>query len=123
MRSSAIGDRLRQERERQGLNQEEFGLRGGVNRNTQGKYEKGERSPDSEYLAAHAEAGVDILFVLVGTRSALPADSLTNIESEIVGHLRAMTPYNLESIRRMSFALAVQDGGLDSTERWRRCRG
>ena len=76
VQTSAIGERLREERERLGLNQEELGQRGGVNRNTQGKYEKSERSPDAAYLAAVAECGVDVLYVVTGARQ-MRLDAMT----------------------------------------------
>ena len=69
-----IGARLREERERLGLNQEGFGQLGGVRKLAQLLYEKDERKPDSDYLVAVAAAGVDVLFVLTGRRqSDLPA--------------------------------------------------
>lgn len=69
-----IGSRLREERERLGLNQEGFGQLGGVRKQAQLLYEKDERKPDSDYLVAVAAAGVDVLFVLTGQRqSDLPA--------------------------------------------------
>ena len=69
-----IGARLREERERLGLNQEGFGQLGGVRKQAQLLYEKDERKPDSDYLVAVAAAGVDVLFVLTGRRqSDLPA--------------------------------------------------
>lgn len=57
------GDRLREERVALGLKQEEFAQLGGVNRNTQGSYEKGELNPDTAYLTAVATAGVDVFYV------------------------------------------------------------
>ena len=69
-----IGSRLREERDRLGLNQEGLGLLGGVRKQAQLLYEKDERKPDSDYLAAVAGAGVDVLYVLTGQRQdALPA--------------------------------------------------
>lgn len=65
-----IGLRLREERERLGLNQEGFGELGGVRKQAQLLYEKDERKPDSEYLAAIAEGGVDVLYVLTGQRQS-----------------------------------------------------
>lgn len=65
-----ISDRLREERERLGLNQVEFGAVGGVKKLAQINYEKGERHPDSAYLAAIAAAGADVLYVLTGERSS-----------------------------------------------------
>ena len=69
-----IGSRLREERDRLGMNQEGLGLLGGVRKQAQLLYEKDERKPDSDYLVAVAEAGVDVLYVLTGKRQdALPA--------------------------------------------------
>lgn len=64
-----IGERLREERERLGLNQTELGARGGVSRKTQFNYESGERLPDAAYLAKVMDAGVDVLYVVTGNRS------------------------------------------------------
>jgi len=61
-----IGERLREERERLRLNQEQLGEIGGVRKQAQLLYEKGERSPDAQYLAAVATTGVDVLYVLTG---------------------------------------------------------
>ncbi|WP_418648871.1 helix-turn-helix domain-containing protein [Thauera butanivorans] len=72
-----VGERLREERERMGLSQEAMGAIGGVKKLAQFNYEKGERAPDSTYLAAIAAAGADVLYVLTGQRSgdapAVPA--------------------------------------------------
>ena len=64
-----ISDRLREERERLGLNQVEFGSIGGVKKLAQINYEKGARHPDSAYLAAIAAAGADVLYILTGQRA------------------------------------------------------
>ncbi len=63
---NGIGKRLRGERERLGLSQADFAGRAGITRNTQAKYEAGERSPDASYLALVAEIGVNVPYVLVG---------------------------------------------------------
>lgn len=67
---SAIGERLREERNRLGLSQSDFGSRCGVQKNTQIHYESGERDPKSDYLVAAAGLGVDVLYVITGARSA-----------------------------------------------------
>ena len=64
-----IWDRLREERVRLGKSQEKFGAIGGVARNAQSNYEKGSRLPDARYLAAVADAGADIQYILTGERS------------------------------------------------------
>lgn len=65
---NTIGERLRAERERLKLSQDDFAELAGLTRNTQIKYEKGERSPDAAYLAALAERGLDVLYVVCGIR-------------------------------------------------------
>lgn len=109
MQTSASGDRLRYERERLGLTQDELGRLGGVNRNTQGKYEKGERNPDSAYLEAVISAGVDVLFVLTGTRQPAAENNLNVLEMEVIDYLRQMSDYSKETVRRTAFALSSVD--------------
>lgn len=65
-----IHDRLREERERLGMSQDAFGEIAGVRKQAQHLYEKGERHPDTRYLAAIAAAGADVLYILTGQRSA-----------------------------------------------------
>ena len=82
----SIGDRIREERDRLGFNQTAFGAIGGVRKQAQLKYEKGERFPGADYLAAIAKVGADVQYVVTGQRasSALAAD-----EQELVGLFRA----------------------------------
>lgn len=67
-----IGERLKEERERIGLSQTALAQIGGVGKTTQIKYEKGSSSPDSAYLSAVSEEGVDIFYVLKGQRFGTP---------------------------------------------------
>ncbi len=67
-----IGDRLKAERLRLGLTQEEMAGVAKVARSAQANYEKGERSPDTQYLALACGAGVDIGFVITGVRTGIP---------------------------------------------------
>ncbi|CAJ3422010.1 transcriptional regulator [Burkholderia pseudomallei] len=67
---NTIGSRLREERLRLGLSQDEFAAVGGVLRRAQSNYESDDRSPDAKYLSAIAELGVDLLYVLKGLRQA-----------------------------------------------------
>jgi transcriptional regulator with XRE-family HTH domain len=63
------GTRLREERERLGMNQDDFAATGGVGKRALIHYEKNERSPDTTFLSAVAAAGVDVLYVITGQRS------------------------------------------------------
>ncbi|CUK22110.1 Helix-turn-helix domain [Achromobacter sp. 2789STDY5608615] len=76
----SIGNRLREERKRIGLDQGPFGQIGGVQTVAQSNYENGKRMPDAAYLEKVAAAGVDVLYVLTGTRSLSQADLFADLK-------------------------------------------
>ncbi|EHP5887392.1 helix-turn-helix transcriptional regulator [Salmonella enterica] len=63
-----IGDRLREERERLGLSQDELAATASITRKTLYNYENGVRSPDAEALAVWNELGMDVYYVVTGMR-------------------------------------------------------
>ncbi|EBQ9987690.1 XRE family transcriptional regulator [Salmonella enterica subsp. enterica serovar Oranienburg] len=65
---TTIGERLKEERTRLGMNQTDFAMAGGVQKHAQIRYEKGERSPDGNYFEAVSKIGVDVLYVLTGRK-------------------------------------------------------
>ncbi|WP_184415190.1 XRE family transcriptional regulator [Rhodocyclus tenuis] len=65
----SIGDRLKGERGRLGLNQADFSAVAGTTKKSQIGYEKDVVAPDAAYLAAIAAAGADIRFIVTGQRS------------------------------------------------------
>jgi transcriptional regulator with XRE-family HTH domain len=81
---NSIGERLKQERERLGKNQEEFGAAGGVARNAQGRYEKDQRSPDALYLESVSRIGADVLYIVTGTRSGASTRVMTPDEMTLL---------------------------------------
>lgn len=101
-----IGDRLREERVRLGLNQADFAALAGVAKTTQFNYEKGERSPDAEYLAATAEKGVDVLYVVSGRRTPAAADAISEAEAALLSCFRQLSAEEQKHTRRMISALA-----------------
>lgn len=71
----SIGERLREVRAAMGKSQTEFadiaaaaGVPGAT-RQSQANYEKGRQMPSAAYLAAIADAGADVLYVVTGQRS------------------------------------------------------
>jgi transcriptional regulator with XRE-family HTH domain len=52
------------------MSQTAFGAIGRVTKKTQALYENGQRSPDAQYLASIATAGVDVLYILTGQRAS-----------------------------------------------------
>ncbi|WP_323600747.1 helix-turn-helix transcriptional regulator [Pseudomonas putida] len=94
---------MREERERLGLKQEDLAVPGGVNRNTQGSYERGVRNPDTAYLAGVATLGVDLVYVISGRR--VVADGLSPVEAEIIEQYRSIPHEDQRSIRRFLKAM------------------
>jgi transcriptional regulator with XRE-family HTH domain len=101
-----LGTRLKEERKRLGLSQQDFGAIGGVEANAQGKYESGERIPRSDYLAALGKKGVDVLYVLSGKRTPLSADTLNEAEQAIITHYRALSGDDQEAISQLANSLS-----------------
>ena len=101
-----VGERLREERERLGLTQTEFGVLLGVSRGTQKNYELGANSLDLRYVAALEEHGVDAAFVLTGRRSTPLGQRFTPAEEELIDQFRSIAPSDQDAIRRFLKAMA-----------------
>lgn len=103
---NALGSRLKEERKRLGLSQQEFGTIGGVEANAQGKYENGERIPRCDYMAALGKKGVDILYVLSGTSTPMSADSLSDAERAIITHYRTLSENDQDAMSQLATSLS-----------------
>jgi transcriptional regulator with XRE-family HTH domain len=66
----SFGKRLAEERMRLGLKQAEFVKLVGTDVAKQSLYENDKRELRADYLARLAEAGIDVLYILTGRRSA-----------------------------------------------------
>ena len=106
-----IGARLREERNRLGLTQPELAARAGVGKQAQLRYEAGERNPDTVYLAALADAGADVLYIVTGQRSqALPPEAtLPQDERALLDAYRACSP---EARRNLIATAALLSAGM-----------
>lgn len=82
----SFGERLLEERDRLELSQPAMADAGRVTMRSQRNYEKGERFPDAAYLAAIADAGADIQYIVTGQRSDM---ALTPDERELLALYRA----------------------------------
>lgn len=105
-----IGERLKEERERLGMNQTDFAAQLNVSKNSQYNYEKGERSPDALYLAAADAFGVDVLYVITGRRQPVELESLSQEELDVLRYIKFM-----EEEDRIAY-LRVGRGISESTE-------
>jgi len=101
-----IGERLKEERSRLGLSQTDLGAAGGVGKTTQINYEKGSGSPDAKYLAAAAELGVDVLYVVTGERKPTAAGSLNAEAAEFFEIYQHIGEPDREVLLRMASAFA-----------------
>lgn len=92
--NNLFAERLKEERGKLGLNQEDFGKACGVKKLAQFNYEKGERKPDSEYLQKAHEIGVDVSYLLTGIHSDTLKESAEIDNYQIDGAVQ-----NIESTR------------------------
>lgn len=117
IQTGVIGSRLRKERERLGLSQKTFGEIGGVEANAQGKYENGDRAPKANYLSRVAERGVDVLYVLTGTRTPTLVDNLTQLEEKVLVNYRVLHKDDQEAIDQLTTSLAQMSVALPMRKR------
>lgn len=77
-----IGKRLRIERRRLGLTQEEFAQAGGIRRTALYQYEKGDRRPSLDFLLACVSVGLDLSFIIFGERRLRPVSEIRLSDQE-----------------------------------------
>jgi transcriptional regulator with XRE-family HTH domain len=102
-----FGIRLKQERQRLQMSQEDIATVGGVKRRAQISYEQEERVPDVAYMVALSHAGVDIDYVMLGTPSA---NTLSPDESEL------LIGYRKLDVRGKARVLGVIEGVAAPTQ-------
>ncbi|WP_207003921.1 helix-turn-helix domain-containing protein [Trinickia mobilis] len=115
---NTVGTRLREERLRIGLSQDEFAAVGGLGRNALRHYETGERAPDANFLIALRSIGVNVWYVLTGqTAMDTPAEaptaesSLTSEEREILDAYNQLNEAGKASMQAM-LATWINTGAL-----------
>ncbi|MGV6393231.1 helix-turn-helix domain-containing protein [Pseudomonas caspiana] len=106
-----IGSRLKSERKRLELSQHALGAVGGIEANAQGLYERGKRFPNASYLSAIAAAGIDVLYVLTGTRKVRAADAMTDGDTKLLSELDGLPDDVQEDIKRLISTLFKGDVG------------
>lgn len=104
---TTLHERLRDERDKVGLNQAAFAAVGGVGRSAQINYEKGERVPDAVYLASIAKIGCDIQYIILGKPSTT---ALTNDEEVLLEKFRNA------DLQLKAAAMAVLDSKIESNQ-------
>jgi len=64
--SISVGNRLKEVRLRHSMTQKECAALGGVSNASQGLYESGERSPNTQYLSYLYKGGFDVNYIVTG---------------------------------------------------------
>ncbi|HEX8596687.1 MAG TPA: helix-turn-helix transcriptional regulator [Pseudomonas sp.] len=101
-----VGQRLKRERKRFGFTQAQFGAVGGVAPNAQVNYERGERQPRADYLAALASIGVDVVYIVTGVN--MPEAPLVDKEAKLISCMRALQPREWKAISILAETLGVK---------------
>lgn len=86
----SLPERIRVERKRLGLNQDQFAELGGVSRTAQYTYESGRNWPTCQYLESLRAAGVDVAFIATGKRSESPTP-----DWNVIRHAFLLVQHNL----------------------------
>ena len=104
---STFGFRLKEERERLGLNQTEMANRCRTTRKSQFNYETDARKPDAAYMADMAEIGADVLYILTGQHNPAVI-TLKPDEATLLDNYRKANHSNQQLLLATSAALTGQ---------------
>ena len=108
--SEEIGSRLRDERKRCGLTQDQVAEIFGIAKRTQANYESGTSDAPAWYLSrALKENRIDVVYILTGQRTTATEASLSEVEDSIIMKYRGIPEEDQKTIRRMLDAMAVME--------------
>lgn len=103
-------ERLKEERLRLAMSQEVFGAHGGVRKQAQIKYEKGDRNPDSAYFEGIASIGANVDYILTGVTSGLRTKLNALEETTKAATSLDLPPRESELVRDVLYGVAMKDG-------------
>lgn len=98
-----IGQRLAEERKRLGYNQKEFGVVGDAGLRTVADWERNKTSPPASFLAAIAEIGADVNYIITGERTE---KILAPRETALIDNYRNSSDKDKKVIEGVAFATA-----------------
>jgi transcriptional regulator with XRE-family HTH domain len=114
MNPETIGDRIR--RVRGALSQDEFAAQLGISKSAVGKYERGERQPDSDALRSLRDVrGVDINWLLTGEGVA-PGEAMRSaaeIDARLVGLALEQVS---AAYKECGYTVSLRDQGAKAAE-------
>lgn len=104
--SEEIGSRLRDERKRRNLTQDQAASQFGIAKRTQANYEAGASDATAVYLSKAWVGGFDVEYILTGNRAVTPMDSLTSDERQVLEQFRLIQDVDRQAIQRFLQAMA-----------------
>lgn len=105
--SEDIGTRLREQRSKIGLTQDQLAEKLGVSKRTQGNYESGASDPTASYLSLAASLlGFDVMYILSGVRTTPKNDSLSEVEHSILKQYKSIPVDDQKAVLRILKAMA-----------------
>ena len=101
-----FSQRLKEERERLKISQDEAASLVGVSREMWGKYERGVADPAVSKVIDFGKSGADIPYILTGMRSQPFEGSLSHREAAVLDHYRNTDEVGRSAIEQTASALA-----------------
>ena len=105
-----FGKRMREERNKLGLNQTDFGALGGLTKNTIIDYEKDIGLPNTKFLLAIAASGADVGYILTGQRAGIgeyhPGYRLRPEHKTLLDNFDKCCKQDQDAIRRLALLAA-----------------
>jgi transcriptional regulator with XRE-family HTH domain len=107
-----VSERIKSERKRLGYSQTELAEIAHATRGTVANWEGGAGSPDADALAAMANVGLDVLYVVTGDHSFVPPRKLSSEEETMLGYFKEASPAARKAaLRELLSAVPGQVGG------------
>lgn len=101
-----VGARLKEERERLGLSQNALAEAAGVSKRSVAAWEGGESTPGADDIAQLMGHGVDVLYVIAGSKTPRAADALSPEEAALVDNYKHSDEEGRAAARRVLSSLA-----------------
>ena len=117
MRKIGIGERLRNERKRLGLQQPVIMAHLGAAKKTIINWENGQSSPSADQIASLVEIGFDAIYILTGVRSQPVESTLSQRENAVLEHYRNTDEVGRRAIEQTASALAQSAQKASSKKR------
>ena len=110
--SATFCARLLEERNRLGFRQADLAEKAGVARTTYLNYETGERTATVPFLLGLMDAGVDVVYLLTGSRDV---SQTSPEEGALLGHYRLLPSHQRAALVQLVQSLTIESGNRDKS--------